>query len=217
MKTLYVCLLAAANCFAASIGGFVADASGGAIRGAQVAATNLDTQHQVTATSTDSGTYTLDGLSAGRYQVIVRAPGFAAALRMVTLDKVDSAKTLPVILDVGQISETMDVVGQGTASAKGPEKVRMGGSVTPARVLYMPRVPYPPSAKARGAEGSVIVRCIVRTDGSVGSGKAIYSPDPELEQAVIDALKLWRYEPARLNGEPVEVITTLTVNFQLKP
>jgi TonB family protein len=217
MKMLYVCLFAALNCFAASIEGFVSDPSGGNIAGAQVVVTHLDTQKQVTVVTSDSGAYSLADLVPGKYQVVVRVPGFATAIRGVTLENAQSAKTVPLIVDIGQIVETITVVGQGVPAARTPDKVRMGGVVKPPRALHMPKVAYPASAKARGVEGSVVVRCVVSTEGTVINAKAVRSPDSDLEQAVLETVKQWRYEPAALNGVPVEVITTLTVNFQLKP
>jgi len=46
--------------------------------------------------------------------------------------------------------------------------------------------------------------------------KVISSPDPALSQAAEDAVREWRYEPTLLNGQPIEVVTTVAVRFQLQ-
>ena len=49
------------------------------------------------------------------------------------------------------------------------------------------------------------------------ASRSAVTPDPELAQAAINAVRQWRYEPALLNGQPIETATTITVNFQLGP
>ncbi len=47
--------------------------------------------------------------------------------------------------------------------------------------------------------------------------KVLNSPDPDLAKAALDAVKQWRYEPTLLNGEPIEVVSTIAVRFHLEP
>jgi len=70
---------------------------------------------------------------------------------------------------------------------------------------------YPPDAKAQGVEGSVVLRALIGKDGRVEK-LAVMSGSPLLSGAAIDAVKQWVYRPYLLNGEPVEVDTTITVN-----
>jgi len=74
---------------------------------------------------------------------------------------------------------------------------------------------YPEAAKAAGVQGIVIIEAIIGTDGSVNEAKVL-RPAPELEKAAIDAVMQWKYTPTLLNGEPVEVIMTVTVTFTLQ-
>jgi protein TonB len=46
---------------------------------------------------------------------------------------------------------------------------------------------------------------------------SVSSPDPQLTEAAMKAVREWRYQPSLLNGEPIETATTITVNFQLEP
>ena len=70
----------------------------------------------------------------------------------------------------------------------------------------------------RGVEGTVIPEAVVGTEGQVLSVRPKNSQvHPDLIQAAVESLKRWRYEPTLLNGRPVEVITTVTCDFRLKP
>ena len=71
---------------------------------------------------------------------------------------------------------------------------------------------YPPLAKQARIQGVVILEAVIDKAGNVAEIKVI-SGHPLLQQAAIDAVSQWKYKPTLLNGEPVEVVTTVTVNF----
>jgi protein TonB len=73
---------------------------------------------------------------------------------------------------------------------------------------------YPDDAKAARIEGPVDIRIVIGTDGRAIQATRI-SGDPVLTRAAIFAIRQWRYEPTLLNGNPVEVDTTVTVRFRL--
>jgi len=56
------------------------------------------------------------------------------------------------------------------------------------------------------------LEAVISKDGAIDNLRVI-SGHPLLTQAAIDAVRQWRYKPTLLNGEPVEVVTTITVNF----
>jgi TonB family protein len=63
----------------------------------------------------------------------------------------------------------------------------------------------------------VLLHAVIATDGSLLSVGVINTlADPELANAAMDAVKQWRYQPTLLNGNPVEVLTTISVNFRLQ-
>jgi protein TonB len=62
----------------------------------------------------------------------------------------------------------------------------------------------------------VILNVQIAKDGTVSEIKVISSSDPRLLPGVVDAVRQWVYKPTLLNGEPVEVITTVTINFSLQ-
>jgi len=72
------------------------------------------------------------------------------------------------------------------------------------------------SLRAEGVEGTVKLQAIIGKDGSIQSLSSIsWSVDQGLVAAAMDAVKQWRYKPTLLNGEPIEVMTTIDVNFTL--
>ena len=79
-------------------------------------------------------------------------------------------------------------------------------------ILVQTKPVYPPLAKQARIQGVVILEAVIGKDGSVNEIKVI-SGHPLLQQAAIDAVSQWKYKPTLLNGEPVEVVTTVTVNF----
>jgi protein TonB len=74
---------------------------------------------------------------------------------------------------------------------------------------------YPPLARAARVQGSVVLAALIGKDGGIQNLRVISAASPLLIQSAIDAVKQWRYRPYLLNGEPVEVDTTITVNFTL--
>ena len=73
---------------------------------------------------------------------------------------------------------------------------------------------YPPIAKTAHVSGTIILHAIISKDGSIQELQYVSGP-PLLMKAAMDAVKEWRYKPTLLNGEPVEVDTTIDVVFTL--
>ena len=73
---------------------------------------------------------------------------------------------------------------------------------------------YPALAKQARIQGTVRLQAVIAKNGSVEELQVI-SGHPLLVQAALDAVKQWRYRPTLLNGEPVEVVTTIDVVFTL--
>src|SRR5262249_30011504 len=91
-----------------------------------------------------------------------------------------------------------------------------GGSVQPPKLVKAVRPVYPVGAKESGVQGSVILHAVVGMNGVPLSLRVLNSQiDPELARAALEAVSQWRYTPTLLNGQPVEIDTTITVNFKL--
>jgi protein TonB len=92
--------------------------------------------------------------------------------------------------------------------------MRVGGNVQSANLINQVRPTYPPLAKAARVQGTVKFEAVIGKDGSIQNLHMISGP-PLLVQAAMQAVQQWKYRPTLLNGEPVEVITTIDVNFTL--
>jgi len=96
-----------------------------------------------------------------------------------------------------------------------PRRIRVGGQVEQAKLIFKPNPEYPPLAKMARITGVVRLEAIISRDGTIQDLKVI-SGHPLLVKAAIDAVSRWRYQPTLLNGEPVEVITEVDVHFTLE-
>jgi protein TonB len=106
------------------------------------------------------------------------------------------------------------VVG-GLPDAPPPvQAVRVGGQIKEPKKLKDVKPSYPDIAKQARVQGIVILECTISPQGKVTDVKVLRGI-PLLDQAAIEAVKQWVYTPTLLNGVPVPVIMTVTVNFRL--
>lgn len=96
-----------------------------------------------------------------------------------------------------------------------PDSPRKGGNVVQAKLIKKVEPIYPPLAKQSRIQGDVLLEAIIDKNGKTKNIKVI-SGHTLLRQSSVDAVSEWKYEPATLNGEPVEVDTTITVKYILK-
>jgi TonB family protein len=92
--------------------------------------------------------------------------------------------------------------------------LRIGGSMQAAKLVYQPRPIYPPEAKAARVQGKVTLQAVIGKDGTIQKLEVL-SGDALLVQSAIDAVRQWVYEPTLLNGDPVDVLTQIDVNYTL--
>ncbi len=95
-----------------------------------------------------------------------------------------------------------------------PPKVRVSSGVAQGLLIHQTKPVYPPLAMQARIQGTVLLQAVVAKDGTVQDLRVV-SGHPLLVKAALDAVKLWRYKPYRLNDQPVEVDTEITVNFTL--
>ena len=97
----------------------------------------------------------------------------------------------------------------------GQTPVRIGGEIKPPVKLHDVRPVYPEDAKAAGIQGVVIIQATIDTAGNVHDARVLRSI-PGLDEAALEAVRQWQFAPTDLNGVPVPVIMTVTVNFALQ-
>lgn len=96
-----------------------------------------------------------------------------------------------------------------------PERIRKGGLVEAANLIYGPKPVYPQLAKLARIQGTVRLEALIAADGTIKDLKVV-SGHPLLVKAALGAVERWRYRPTLLNGQPVEVETEIDVNFALE-
>jgi len=130
---------------------------------------------------------------------------------------------------------SFDVVVQMAPESDGPERnritrqdglpggdapqwgdaLRVGGNIKPPMKTRHVNPVYPQDAQDAGATGVVIIEARIEPDGTVGGTRVLRSV-PMLDEAAVDAVQQWTFTPTLLNGQPVALIMTVTVNFTLQ-
>lgn len=104
--------------------------------------------------------------------------------------------------------------GPTVIRAASPGKLRISDGVSSGMLLSPIRPVYPPIAIASHTHGTVVVTATIDKSGRIVGAQAISGP-PMLRGAAVDAVRMARYRPYLLNGEPTEVDTTISVNFRM--
>jgi TonB family protein len=100
------------------------------------------------------------------------------------------------------------------ASTMWREGIRVGGAIQEPRKTKDARPRYPEIAKAARIQGVVILECRITPEGKIAAVRVLRGI-PLLDDAAIEAVKQWEYTPTLIDGKPVPVIMTITVNFRL--
>ena len=95
-----------------------------------------------------------------------------------------------------------------------PQRIRISAGVTKGLLIQRIETPYPTLARAARVQGDVVLSAVIDTNGHI-TNLQLVSGHPMLVPAAVAAVKQWRYKPYLLNGQPVEVETTITVIFTL--
>jgi TonB family protein len=103
---------------------------------------------------------------------------------------------------------------EAQSQAAAGQKIRVGGNVQQTKLIQKPVPAYPVEAKEQRIQGVVKLQATIGKDGRVESLEVL-SGHPLLASAALDAVKNWVYETTLLNGNPVEVVTQIDVNFTL--
>jgi TonB family protein len=94
------------------------------------------------------------------------------------------------------------------------QRIRIGGALQAKKVFHQTRPEYPAEAKRTGVQGIVQLKAVIGMEGNVMSLEAVSGP-PVLVKPSLEAVRQWKYRPTFLNGNPVEVESTIDVNYTL--
>lgn len=103
----------------------------------------------------------------------------------------------------------------GSKNDSSPQTVRVGGDIKPPVKVKNVTPVYPSFALQAHIEGVVILEATIGVDGRIKEIKVLRSIK-ELDDAAVKAVRAWEYKPTVVNGQAVQVITTIPVNFNLE-
>jgi TonB family protein len=107
-------------------------------------------------------------------------------------------------------------LGAGSGGGTGGGPYRAGSGVSPPRLLREVKAIYTDEARRRGTTGNVLLEIVITRDGSVGDVSVRRGLGAGLDQRAVDAVRQWKFSPARRLGEPVDVIVEVAVEFTLR-
>jgi TonB family protein len=208
---------------AGKFSGTIRDVSGAAVPNATIIMTNNKANVVEMTTSDAAGNFGFKALPAGEYEMKALKRGFEEYKAPQVALEAGREASQNVNLKIAAVMDEVDVVAEGTAKPSAssgtsgkPARLRVGGDLEAAKRLNLVTPVYPPAAKAAGIQGTVILHAIIGMDGTPLSLRVMNSEiDPELTRSAVEAVSKWRYRPTLLNGEPIEVDTTIMVNFKL--
>ena len=153
---------------------------------------------------------------------------FEAPSRIPQIHQLNEASISPPMVDEQRMGDLSSGIPGGIGSIlndvgtrqptvvrpKAPTNLNVSSGVMAGNLLTKTMPQYPAIARAARIQGVVVLQATISKSGSIENLRVIGGP-PMLQQAAIDAVRSWRYKPYLLNGEPVEVETTINVVFNL--
>lgn len=149
--------------------------------------------------------------------------GKISAPKLKKAAQVNSAEPPPVLS--GDAAGLPNAIGESVASATSAANVLsppepaapappQGGELQQPRLLSSVAAVYPPLARAQHVQGDVTIDALIDVNGKV-SATDVLTGNLLLQKAAMDALRLWKYQPAKLNGEPIPIHIKVTIAFHL--
>jgi TonB family protein len=206
-RTLLSAMLASAGLSAATITGSIYDPSGATVPDAKLLLLNPDTGQKLETASGPDGKFGLADAPAGDYILRVEKPGFEPLLREFSL-KENSVVERGLTLNAANASGN-------TPAAANSGRIRVRGQVAQDNLIHKVTPVYPAGAKQARLQGTVELNAVVSKEGVPVELQVIRSPGEELSQSALEAVRQWRYRPVLLNGNPVEIVTDVIVNYTL--
>lgn len=197
---------------AGTFGGTVRDANGSGAKNATVIMTNPKANTNAMTVSDADGNFTFKSLPAGEYEMKVVKPGFAVYQASGLDPSEESSQN--ITLEASAAGEGGNVLPGLEPGAKPPVPLASGVEAT--KILSKIAPTYPAAAKAARIQGAVTLDAIIGVDGKMRALRVRNAEvDPDLARAAVESVSQWRYRPTLVNDEPIEIATTVVVNFTL--
>jgi len=120
------------------------------------------------------------------------------------------ASALALRTDVSALTPITENQASGT-----PTKIHVKAGIMTGQKISGDNPVYPKEARAKKIQGAVVLEATIGKDGAIENLKVLKTPDPSLTKSALEAVRTWRYRPYLLNGDPVEVETTVNVTYNL--
>ncbi len=203
-----------------NISGTIHDPSGAVIPEASITLVSTDQKFKIEGRSGPDGTFNFAAIPPGSYRLEIACPGFAYAESPDLNLEASGDLHQDITANLGDVLEEVVVHGHKPPESPSttrpvPRRIRVGGNVQAAHLISQVKPEYPEALQKQGTEGTVILRAVIGTSGQILSLSPFNDADAALTKAAMDAVRQWKYTPTLLNGEPVEVVTTITVAFRL--
>lgn len=212
-RAFFPALLASVGLSAATIGGTVHDTSGAPVADAKVTVTNPDTAAKQEAVTGSDGKFSFSGDDAGQYILSIEKPGFASILREFDVKAESTIERDFTMPNEGGTAVPDNVIAADQGSEK---KIRVGGRVAENNLITRVQPTYPAAAKEARIQGTVELEAVISKDGIPMELRVVRSPSDDLSNSALESVRQWRYRPTLLNGNPVEIVTTVIVNYTLR-
>ena len=151
----------------------------------------------------------------------VRVGAIKAPVLKNTPVRVDAGEPPPMMIgaantlgDPGTAAGLLDSAAAAPAPPPVSSRPAVGGQLQPPQLISSAAPIYPPAARAQGLQGVVVLDAHVDESGKVVATDVVAGPAP-LISAAQEAVRTWKYQPARLNGKPISINTRVSVRFSL--
>lgn len=202
------------------------DPTGRVLPSVPITLVGISTDKKYQGLTDESGRCNFSGVASGEYQVEVQKPGFPSKQGRVTLV---SGRRIArdVVLQLGSIEEMVVVSAAKAGGHASPRRLpqpatdpcsgsTVAGCVTSPTKLVDMQPQYPQPQAANGVSAQVNVEAMIGKDGRVKDLHPGTGSEPAFAEAAVDAIKLWQFSPARVNGIPVECGITVTAVFDAR-
>ena len=222
--TVAIAGAAIAQSATARFSGMVSDPTGAPLPDTTITLTHRETTVGHALPTDQAGAFDFAALPPGEYALEARTPGFATLKETITLRAGDAVQR-DFRLNIGTVEESITVSGVARPSMprNAPASVESivakfaGKRLQPPIKIKDVRPEYPQSLRDAGVEGRVVLEGRIAADGSVTDIRVVDAAHQDLVKPARDAASQWQFEPTRLWGTPVDVLMTMTFNFQRQP
>jgi protein TonB len=144
--------------------------------------------------------------------IVVKAETHGSTPLSATAPMVEAPQPSALLVTKQPDAAISTIVTSHAALPAKSETVRISQGVTQGLVIQKVQPVYPVQARQMHIQGTVVVQATITKEGTTRDLKVISGP-PVLGRAAVDAVRQWRYKPYFLNGEPIEILTQVSVNF----